>query len=75
MSSIIHLLVASILVGCGTKSGDVQDIQVESGTQPVPPQPVIGSYLAAAFETPDTVNRNACSFSFHEGKDVFTAAL
>ena len=62
----------------GSSSGSTTSTTTEpdeGGTPVLPPQPVIGSYLAASFETQDSVNREDCAVSVSEGKDIFSSSL
>lgn len=59
----------------GSSSTTTTNDTGETSTPVLPPQPVLGSYLAASFETPDSVNRGACAVSVSEGKDTFSSSL
>jgi hypothetical protein len=47
----------------------------EPGMPVLPPQPILGSYLAASFETPATVNRGDCSVAVSEVNETFYSSL
>ena len=51
----------------GSESGDSQPV--------IPPQPVIGSYLAASFEIPALATRDECYVALSENGDSYTAEL